>query len=103
MRRVLAALAAGVTLLLAAAPAQAVAVPYIRSFTVHGPYLDVTWSGGYQHTYLTCKTESDVGCWWNAALTGNGDGYSFVRVHRDGSTCVAYLNATYAETHNFCS
>lgn len=102
MRRLLAALAASVALLLAAAPAQAVAVPFIRSYTVHGPYLTVTWWGGSQQTYLTCQSEDEVGCWWNASTGGNGDGYSFVQVHREGHVCVAYLNPTYAASHNFC-
>lgn len=56
---------------------------------------------GMRH-FHTCAYEDSVRCWWNSGTMGNKSGNSFVAVVREGWTCLAFLDPTYAATYDRC-
>lgn len=80
-------------------------VPHVASsHGVKGGLL-VTFTSGRRKMFTPCFYEDSVGCFRDATLAtygSNGRGHSYVSVRREDATCIAYLERSYARTHDRC-
>lgn len=49
-----------------------------------------------------CLTEDGTNCYWDSRTQGNGVGHSFFSIRVGGKDCLAFVDRSYARTHNRC-